>query len=57
MNTDYHHIDYNYAYFNLNWTWIKDKEIIHQGNEESGMLIIVDADGNMVKWYGYERVK
>lgn len=57
MNTNYHSIDYNYAYFNFNWTWIKDKQIIHTGNEIAGMLIIVDEEGNMLKWYGYERVQ
>ena len=51
-----HNIDLHYAYFNFNWTWIRDKQIIHKGNPLGGMLIIADADGKALKIYGYERM-
>jgi hypothetical protein len=57
MSTNYHHIDYDYAYFNFNWTWIRDKEIIHRGNDMGGTLIIADSEGNILKMFGYERIK
>lgn len=53
MNT---RIDYNYAHFNFDWTWIRDKEIIHQGNKDIGMLIILDNEGNAVGMYAYELI-
>jgi len=56
MNTNYHSIDYQYAYFNFNWTWIRDKQIILKGNKMGGVLIIADLEGNMVKMYGFERI-
>jgi hypothetical protein len=56
MNTNYHHIDYQYVHLNFNWTWIRDKQIILRGNEDSGMLIIADEDGNTIKMYGFERI-
>ena len=56
MNTNYHSIDYQYAYFNFNWTWIRDKQIILKGNKMGGVLIITDLEGNMVKMYGFERI-
>ena len=57
MSTNYHHIDYQYVYFTFDWTWIKDKQIILRGNEDSGVLIIADEDGNMIKMYGFERIR
>ena len=51
-----HNIDLHYAYFNFNWTWIRDKQIIHKGNKMGGTLIIADLEGNMVRMYGYERM-
>ena len=56
MNTNYHNIDYNYAYFRFDWSWIKDKQIILKGNAMGGMLIITDADGKTLKVFGYERL-
>ena len=56
MNTNYHNIDYQYVHLNFNWTWIRDKQIILRGDENSGMLIIADEDGNMIKMYGFERI-
>ena len=56
MKTNYHNIDYQYVHLNFNWTWIRDKQIILRGNEDSGMLIIADSEGNMVKMYGFERI-
>lgn len=49
-------IDYNYAHFNFDWTWIRDKEIIHRGNKNGGMLIILDNKGNAVGMYAYELI-
>jgi hypothetical protein len=49
-------IDYGYAHFNFDWTWIKDKEIILKGNQYFGQLIILDKNGNALKWYGYELI-
>ena len=57
MNTNHHNIDYQYVHLNFNWTWIRDKQIILRGNENSGMLIIADEDGNMIKMYGFERIR
>ena len=56
MNTNYHNIDYQYVHLNFNWTWIRDKEIILRGNSDSGMLIIKDSKGNIIKMYGFERI-
>jgi hypothetical protein len=56
MNTNYHHIDYNYAYFNFSWNWIKDKQIILRGDSDGGILIIADEDGVALRMYGYERI-
>lgn len=50
-------ISYNKIYFSFEWTWIKDKQIIHKGNDYYGMLMIADKDGIPIKMYGYELVK
>jgi hypothetical protein len=47
-------IDYGYAHFDFDYLWLRDKEIIHKGDEYRGMLIIVDSDGKTVGWYAYE---
>ena len=49
-------IDYGYAHFNFDWTWIKDKEIVLKGNEWGGMLIILDDRGRAVGMYAYELI-
>jgi hypothetical protein len=49
-------IDYNYAHFNFDWTWIKDKEIVMKGNEYAGMIIILDKKGRAVGMYAYELI-
>jgi hypothetical protein len=49
-------IDYGYVEFTFLWNDIKDKQLIHKGNENSGMLAIADEDGNLIKMYGYEKV-
>jgi hypothetical protein len=49
-------IHYRYAYFHFNWTWIRDKQIIHKGNQYGGTLFILDEDGNMLRGYGYELI-
>jgi hypothetical protein len=57
MNTNYHNIDYQYVYFTFDYTWLRDKQIIHNGNEMGGVLIIADDEGNVLKMYGYERIR
>ena len=47
----------SYIMFNFNWTWIRNKEIIHRGNTLGGILIIADSEGNVIKMYGYEKIK
>ena len=56
MKTNYHSIDYQYVYFNFDWSWIKDKQLILRGNKRAGMLVIVDADGRTVGLYAYEEI-
>ena len=56
MKTNHHNIDYQYVHLNFNWNWIRDKQIILRGDENSGMLIIADEDGNMIKMWGFERI-
>jgi hypothetical protein len=51
MNT---RIDYGYAHFNFDWSWIKDKQIIHKGDYKGGILFIIDVEGNAVGMYAYE---
>jgi hypothetical protein len=53
MNT---RIDYNYAHFNFDWTWIKDKELIMKGDQYAGMLIVLDQKGRAVGMYAYELI-
>ena len=50
------HISKRYVYFTFPWRWIRNKQIIHRGNDEYGMLIITDEDGKAVKMYGYELI-
>lgn len=49
-------ISVKYVYFTFPYTWIRDKGIIHRGNEEHGMLMIIDEDGFPIKMYGYELI-
>ena len=49
-------IDYGYAHFDFDWTWIRDKQIIHNGNQYMGMVMIIDSEGEIVGWYGYELI-
>jgi hypothetical protein len=49
-------IDYNYAHFNFDWTWIKDKELVMKGDQYAGMLIILDDRGRAVGMYAYELI-
>jgi hypothetical protein len=56
MNTNYHNIDYQYVYFTFDYTWLRDKQIIHNGDEYGGVLIIADEDGVAIKMYGYELI-
>lgn len=54
--TNYHSIDYNYAYFNFDWSYIKNKQIILKGNKMGGILIIADSEGRTLKVFGFERI-
>lgn len=56
MNTNYHNIDYQFVYFNFSYTWLRDKQIILNGDEMGGVLIIADEAGRALKMYGYERI-
>jgi hypothetical protein len=49
-------IDYGYAHFNFDWTWIKDKELVMKGDQYAGMLIILDDRGRAVGMYAYELI-
>lgn len=49
-------IDYRYAHFDFNYVWLRDKQIVLQGDEYMGMLIILDSKGNALKWYAYEMI-
>jgi hypothetical protein len=49
-------IDYGYAHFNFDWTWIKDKELVMKGDQYAGMLIILDDRGRTVGMYAYELI-
>lgn len=49
-------IDYNYAHFTFDYTWLRDKQIIHNGDYKGGVLIIVNEDGIPVGMYGYELI-
>ena len=56
MNKSEQQISVKYIYFTFDWNWIRDKGIIHRGNTEYGMLMIVDEDGYPEKVYGYELI-
>jgi len=56
MKTNYHSIDYKYVYFEFDWNWIKDKQIIHKGDEIGGALYILDSEGRLVRGYGYDLI-
>ena len=49
-------VDYHYVHFNFDQQWIKDKEIVLRGNEEAGMVIILDDRGRAVGMYAYELI-
>jgi hypothetical protein len=49
-------IDYNYAHFTFDYTWLRDKQIIHKGDYTGGMLLIVNEDGVAVGMYAYELI-
>lgn len=49
-------LNYNIIPFYFDWSWIRDKKIIHRGTDEYGMLIIIDEDGIPIKMWGYELI-
>ncbi len=53
MNT---RIDYGYAHFNFDYTWLRDKEIVVEGDEYEGVLMIINDKGQMVGFYGYQLI-
>ena len=50
------HIDYDYVHFHFPWTWIRNKQLIYEGNQNSGVLLITDEDGIILKALGYEKI-
>ena len=55
MNKDMN-LHWGYVHFNFPWIWIKDKQMVLQGDKRAGMLMIFDKDDNLIKVYGYELV-
>jgi hypothetical protein len=49
-------IDYHMVNFNLNWSEVKDKQIVWRGDEDSGVLIIAYPNGRVYKMFGYEKI-
>lgn len=49
-------IEIGYVTFKFDWSYIKDKTMIHQGDKDYGMIWILDNEGNAVKAYGYELI-
>ncbi len=49
-------IEIGYVTFKFDWSYIKDKTMIHTGNKDYGMLWILDGEGQAVKLYGYELI-
>ena len=45
-------IEFTFAY-----QWLRDKQIIVDGTERAGILIISDWDDNIIKMYGYELIE
>ena len=59
MNNQYNDkakIEIGYVTFKFEWSYIKDKTMIHQGNNDYGMLWVLDNEGKAVKAYGYELI-
>jgi len=49
-------IETDYVTFTFDWRYIRDKQMVHKGNKDYGMLWILDEDGNAVKAFGYELI-
>lgn len=49
-------VDYEYVHFRLDYNEVKDKQLIHRGNQDEGMLIIADSYGKIIKMFGYEKI-
>ena len=49
-------IDYDKVHFNINWNEVKGNQLIWQGNEREGVLIIADKWGKIIKMWGYETI-
>ena len=42
---------------NFDWSWIKDKQIVIEGDENGGVIMIENEDGVLITMYIYERVE
>jgi hypothetical protein len=42
---------------NFDWNWIKDKQIVIEGDEDNGVIMIENEDGILITMYIYERVE
>ena len=49
-------IDYDMVHLQLWWNEVKDKKLIHHGDEDEGVLIIADSDDIIIKIIGYEKI-
>lgn len=47
-------VDYDYIQFEFEWNYIKDKVLKHYGDYYSGLLVIEDEWGDVLKVYAYE---
>ncbi len=50
-------IETDYITFKFDWNYIRDKQIIHKGDKDYGMIFILNEEGIAVKMYGYELIK
>jgi hypothetical protein len=41
----------------FDWNWIRDKQIIIEGDEEGGVIMIENENGILITMYIYERVE
>jgi hypothetical protein len=49
-------IETEYITFQFHWSWIRDKQMVHKGDKDYGMLWILDGEGQAVKAFGYELI-
>lgn len=56
IDNDNAKVELGYVTFQFDWNWIKTKTIIHKGNQDYGILFILDENGEALKMYGYELI-